>query len=117
MDPKYLIVFVTTPTVKDGRKIARILVKENLAACVNILPAITSIYTWDEEICEDDEVLLIIKTRADLFDSLSITVTKEHPYEVPEVIAVPLTTGTAGYLHWIDQVTLSVAQAGRKPAS
>ncbi len=107
MDPKYLIVFVTTPTVEDGRKIAQVLVKEKLAACVNILPGITSIYTWEGEISDDDEVLLVIKTRADLFDSLSATVEKEHPYDVPEVIAMPITAGTAGYLQWIDEVTMS----------
>ena len=105
MDPKYLIVFVTTPTVEDGRKIARILVNKKLAACVNILPWITSIYTWEGEICDDGEILLIIKTRADLFDRLSATVDKEHPYEVPEVIAIPLTAGAADYLHWIDEAT------------
>ena len=105
MDPKYLIVFVTTPTVEDGRKIARILVNKKLAACVNILPGITSIYTWEGEICDDGEILLIIKTRADLFDRLFATVDKEHPYEVPEVIAMPLTAGTADYLHWIDEAT------------
>ena len=105
MDPKYIIVFVTAPTTDDGRKIAQTLVREKLAACVNILPGITSIYTWDGETCEDDEVLLIIKTRADLFETLSAAVQVVHPYDVPEVIATPLTDGAPDYLHWIDQVT------------
>jgi len=105
MDPKYLIVFVTAPTTDDGRKIAQTLVREKLAACVNILPGIISIYTWEGETCEDHEVLLIIKTRADLFETLSATVQEIHPYDVPEVIAMPLSTGAGDYLHWIDQVT------------
>ncbi|MFC1997139.1 divalent-cation tolerance protein CutA [Chloroflexota bacterium] len=107
MDPKYLTVFVTAPSTEEGGKIARTLVSEKLAACVNIVPGITSIYTWDAEVCEDNEVLLIIKTRADLFDSLSTTVQKEHPYEMPEVIALPISAGAASYLSWIDEVTLS----------
>ena len=105
MDPKYIVVFITAPTTDDGRKIARTLVGEKLAACVNILPGITSIYTWQAEICEDDEVMLIVKTRAELFEILSTRVREVHPYDVPEVIAMPLTDGNAGYLHWIDQVT------------
>lgn len=105
MDSKHLIVFVTVPTVEDGGKIARILVSQKLAACVNILPGIISIYTWDEEVCEEGEVLMIIKTRVDLFNTLSTTVQNEHPYDVPEVIAVPITAGTKNYLHWIDDVT------------
>jgi len=105
MESKYLTVFVTAPSVEDGSQIARILVKEKLAACVNILPGITSIYTWNSEICEDSEVLLIIKTRIDLFEALSATVQKEHPYDVPEVIALPLATGASNYLDWIDKVT------------
>jgi periplasmic divalent cation tolerance protein len=105
MDKLYCVVFVTVPNIEDGRKIAQILVRQKLAACVNILPGIISIYTWEDEICEDREVLMVIKTRTELFDALSATVQKEHPYEVPEVIAVPLESGTLGYLGWIDQVT------------
>ena len=105
MDSEYVIVFVTAPTGDDGRKIARALVREKLAACVNILPGIRSIYTWEGEVCEDDEVLLIIKTRTEIFGALSAVVKEVHPYDVPEVIAVPLTAGAADYLNWIDQVT------------
>ena len=104
MDSKYVIVFVTVPTGDDGRAIAQALVREKLAACVNILPGIRSIYTWEGEVCEDEEVLLIIKTRADLFKTLSNFVQEIHPYDVPEVIAVPLAVGAEAYLNWIDQV-------------
>jgi periplasmic divalent cation tolerance protein len=105
MDSKYVIVFVTTPTGDDGRTIARALVREKLAACVNILPGIRSIYTWEDEVYEDDEVLLIIKTRGEIFEALSAMVKEVHPYDVPEVIAAPMTAGAADYLNWIDQVT------------
>ena len=107
MGQKYLVVTITTPTVEVGQKIARILVGKELAACVNIVPGISSIYTWKAEICEDQEVLLIVKTRSDLFDSLSAAVAKEHPYDVPEIIAMPVVAGAASYLHWIDEVTQS----------
>jgi periplasmic divalent cation tolerance protein len=105
MDSEYMIVFVTAPTGDDGRAIAQALVREKLAACVNILPGIRSIYTWEGEICEDEEVLLIIKTRAELFETLSALVKKVHPYDLPEVISISLTAGAADYLNWIDQVT------------
>ena len=105
MDPKYLTVFVTAPSTEDAAEIGRTLVREKLAACVNILPGIRSIYTWEGEVCEDDEVLLIIKTRGEIFEALSALVKEVHPYDVPEVIAAPLTAGAADYLNWIDQVT------------
>jgi periplasmic divalent cation tolerance protein len=105
MDHNYVIVFVTTPNTVEGQKIAKKLVSEQLAACVNIVPGMTSFYTWKGEICEDNEVLLIIKTRASLFDALSAAVQVEHPYEVPEIIAAPITTGSASYLRWINEVT------------
>jgi periplasmic divalent cation tolerance protein len=105
MDSEYVIVFVTAPTCDDGHAIARALVREKLAACVNILPGIRSIYTWEGEVCEDEEVLLIIKTRAKNFEDLSALVKEVHPYDVPEVIAMSLIAGAPDYLNWIDQVT------------
>jgi periplasmic divalent cation tolerance protein len=108
MENGYLIIFVTTPSVNDARKIGQMLVSEQLAACVNILPEMTSIYTWEAEICEESEVLLFIKTRAALFDVVSARIVEEHPYAVPEVIAVPVTAGAEGYLRWIDDVTRQV---------
>ena len=105
MNSKHLVVLVTTPTSEVAQEIANKLVSDKLAACVNILPEIMSIYTWDGEICEDSEILLIIKTRADLFEALSAQVQTLHPYEVPEVIALPITTGSEKYLHWINAST------------
>ena len=103
MNSEYQIVLVTAPDVEDGQKIARKLVSDQLAACVNLLPGMTSIYTWEGEICEESEVLLIIKTRADLFETLSLTVQAEHPYEVPEIIALPIIDGDRDYLKWLEE--------------
>jgi periplasmic divalent cation tolerance protein len=103
-----LIVFVNIQNVEEAQKIARKLVRDKLAAAVNILPGMTSIYTWKGEICEEGEVLMMIKTRAALFETLSATVKAEHPYEVPEIAAASITAGSAGYLNWINQVTQQV---------
>ena len=105
MDSKHLVVLVTVPSTEVAQEIANKLVSDKLAACVNILPRMMSIYTWDGEICEDSEILLIIKTQTNLFETLSAQVQKIHPYEVPEVIALPITTGSEKYLNWITAVT------------
>ena len=94
---------ITTPRKEIGEKIAIALLEKKLAACVNMMAPIFSLYTWEEEINCDDEVLLIVKSRADLFESDLIPVV--HPYDVPEIIALPILMGSANYLAWIDDVT------------
>ena len=103
MDKEYVIVLITTPSKEIGEKIANALLEKKLAACVNMMAPIFSLYTWEEEIHRDDEVLLIVKSRADLFESDLIPVV--HPYDVPEIIALPILMGSANYLAWIDDVT------------
>ena len=103
MDKEYIIVLITTPSKEVGEKIANALLEKKLAACVNMMAPIFSLYTWEEEINRDDEVLLIVKSRADLFESDLIPVV--HPYDVPEIIALPILMGSANYLAWIDDVT------------
>ncbi len=103
MDKEYIIVLITTPSKEVGEKIANALLEKKLAACVNMMAPIFSLYTWEEEINCDDEVLLIIKSRADLFESDLIPVV--HPYDVPEIIALPIIMGSQDYLGWIDEVT------------
>ena len=88
----YITVFVTAPPDK-AEGIARPLVEERLAACANIIPSVRSIYSWKGEICTDDEVLMVLKTRASLLETLRARVLELHPYEVPEVIALPITAG------------------------
>jgi periplasmic divalent cation tolerance protein len=106
MDKEYIIVLITTPSMEVGEKIAVALLEKKLAACVNMMAPIFSLYTWEEEINRDDEVLLIVKSRADLFESDLIPVVQAvHPYDIPEIIALPILMGSANYLAWIDDVT------------
>ena len=99
----YLIVLNTCPDETVAETIAETLVSQRLAACVNIIPRIRSIYAWQGNIEHDDEVLLLIKTHKDQFQALQKSILQLHPYELPEVVAVSLETGLAGYLSWIDQ--------------
>lgn len=95
-----VVIYVTIP-IEFAPKLARTLVSEGLAACVNILPKIRSIYCWDEEIQDDEEALLIIKSRASRFDELAKLIRREHPYEVPEIIALPVSAVQPDYRAWI----------------
>lgn len=103
MDYKHLIVYITTPDMQSGEQIAGSLIEKKLAACVNLAP-VRSIYKWHGELNREDEVLLIVKTRAELFElQLVPAVKKLHPYELPEIIALPVVMGSASYLSWIDE--------------
>lgn len=95
----------TVPDRDTAAAIAARLVHERLAACVNVLPAVTSIYLWQGAVQQDNELLLIIKTRRSVFEALQNTICELHPYELPEVIAVPITDGLPAYLSWIDDST------------
>ncbi|MGB1581631.1 MAG: divalent-cation tolerance protein CutA [Nevskiales bacterium] len=97
-----LVVFCTCPDQNVAAQIARQLVADKLAACVNILPGISSVYEWQGEVCQDEEVQLIIKTTHQAFDSLSQAIVAAHPYELPEVIAVPVKAGLPAYLDWLN---------------
>lgn len=95
----------TVPDRETGERIAAALVTERLAACVNILPAVTSIYEWQGEVQRDAEYLLLIKTRKSLYPQLESRLLALHPYELPELVAVSLEGGLAGYLQWIQDNT------------
>lgn len=99
-----LVALVTAPSTDVGRDIAHALLDRKLAACVNIIPSMTSLYTWEGELCVDEEVLLIIKTTTSAFDALTTAVEEIHPYDVPEIIALPLAGGSKDYLDWINEV-------------
>ncbi|MBW1979631.1 MAG: divalent-cation tolerance protein CutA [Deltaproteobacteria bacterium] len=103
----HIVVFVTTPA-QQAPGIARTLVEERLVACVNITPEIRSIYWWQGEIEDDSEVLCMMKTRQELFAALQRRIKAIHPYEVPEIIALPIVAGSQPYLDWIDQNTAGI---------
>jgi periplasmic divalent cation tolerance protein len=100
-----IVVYVTAPNEDEAAAIAKALVSERLAACINIVRAIRSIYMWQGTIEDDAEVLMIIKTQASLFGRLSTRVKELHSYSVPEVIALPIVTGSEDYLAWLRDVT------------
>ena len=100
---EYIIVFITVPDFEVGKRIGDILIEEKLAACVNITSEIKSIYLWKGDIEHDSEHLLIVKTRKDKFECLENRIKEIHPYEVPEIVAVPVISGSKDYLSWIDE--------------
>ena len=94
-------VFVTTSSKKEAQKIANALVKQKLAACVQILPQMESIYIWEKKICRDKEFLVIIKSQKKLFLKLEKTILKLHSYKVPQIVALPIIKGHGPYLQWL----------------
>ena len=100
-DTNTLMVFITAPGEDDAAAIAKSLVEARLAACVNIVNNVRSIYTWQGKIEDDSEVLMTVKTRKGLFQALSDKVKELHPYDVPEIIAVPIVEGSEEYIQWI----------------
>ena len=98
----YCVVLVTVGSEDEGKTIARALVEERLAACVNIIPGLTSIYRWEGKMCEDREFLLVIKTQGQKVAALRERLGHLHSYAVPEVIALPIAEGSARYLEWLD---------------
>lgn len=95
------VIFSTFPNADKAAEIARMLVDERLAACVNLVPGARSIYRWQGQLCDEVETLAIVKTTTERVDELTARLVSLHPYEVPEVIAVPISAGYAPYLAWI----------------
>jgi periplasmic divalent cation tolerance protein len=100
-----MLVFTTLPSADKGAELARALVEERLAACANLIPAVRSIYRWEGKIHDENEVLVLIKTRAENIERLKARILELHPYEVPEVLAVPVESGYHAYLEWISNGT------------
>ncbi len=98
----YILILSTCPDLSGAKRIARSLVESRVSACVSIVPQIASVYRWNGVIECEEEHLLIIKTRVECFPAVRDKILAEHPYELPEVIAVPLVDGSDKYLHWID---------------
>jgi len=101
-----MLVLVMAPDISIAREIATVLVDRKIAACVNISPNWNSIYRWEGKIQEDTEVLLLIKTRTEHLDDQLIPIIQEnHPYDLPEIIALPIVDGEENYLEWVMNVT------------
>jgi periplasmic divalent cation tolerance protein len=106
-----LLVLTNVPDLECAQLVARTLVEARLAACVNLLPAVHSIYRWQGQIEEATEITLLIKTTSQQIDSLQKAIVKLHPYDVPEIIATPIVAGYAPYLQWIATETAKDSHA------
>ena len=106
MGSEYSIAIAAFADKKSAKETAKLLVDKRLAACVQMLP-VESIYLWQDEICDDSETVLFIKSKTALFDKITAAIKETHPYEVPEIIQIPITEGLPEYLRWIDGCTIS----------
>lgn len=98
----YIVVLVTVGSPEEGDRLARALVEERLAACVNQVKTVQSTYRWQGRVERAEEDLLIIKSRGDLFDRLKQRIEQLHSYSVPEIIALPIVAGSQSYLRWLE---------------
>nr|MBC7244064.1 divalent-cation tolerance protein CutA [Chloroflexota bacterium] len=106
---RHLVVFITAGSSEEAQRIAHALVEERLAACVNIVLPVQSVYRWQGKIQVDQEALLVVKTAAEVVEKLAKRVKQLHSYELPEIIAVPILVGAEDYLRWMDeQIQVSV---------
>jgi periplasmic divalent cation tolerance protein len=99
----HIVVLSTVGNAEDADRIARALVERRLAACVNVVPGLVSIYRWKGAVERDEERLLVIKTRRERLDALRAAIVSLHPYEVPEILALPVEAGSPAYLAWLDE--------------
>jgi len=97
-----IVVLITAGSQEEGHRIATLLVSENKAACVNIVPGVDSLFRWQGELDSARESLLVVKTRASLFPQIVELVKGLHSYDVPEIIALPIIAGSEDYLNWLD---------------
>ncbi len=106
MTNQAIVILITVPNIEVGQEIAKLLLEKRLAACINIVPGISSFFTWEGKTHQEQEALLIVKSRADLFETELLPAVKDaYSYEVPEIIAIPITMGSQEYLEWIRQET------------
>jgi periplasmic divalent cation tolerance protein len=107
---EFIVVYVTAGSPAEGDRLARALVEEHLAACVNRIGPVQSVYRWQGKVEQSEEELLIIKTRNSQFAALAKMIHELHSYTVPEIIALPIIEGSDGYLRWLgEQVSGGVA--------
>lgn len=106
------VILCTTPDMESARKIARHVVENNFAACCNLMPSVESIYRWHDKIEQEQEVLLFIKSTSNRFSQIEQVIIDLHPYELPEIIALPIDEGYAPYLDWIMKSTKGIVNNG-----
>ncbi len=106
MQSEFIVVLVTCGSEEEALKIAHTLVEDHLAACVNLVHPIRSIYRWEGKIWDKNEWLLVIKTREQRFGELKKKVKSLHSYAVPEIISLPITEGSSTYLRWLKEMTI-----------
>jgi len=99
----YLVVFCTCPSAETAQQLAHLIIERRCAACVNIVPNLTSVYRWEGKIAQSAENLLIIKTHASRYKELEATLHTHHEYQIPEIIALPIQLGLNTYLDWIEE--------------
>ena len=102
---KFIFVYITTKDKEQAENIAKALLEQNLAACANIVEGMNSIYRWEGKIVQDNECILIAKTREEYFERLAVTVKELHSYTCPCIVALPLVAGDGEYLKWIENET------------
>lgn len=105
-EPEHAVVLITASSAEEGARIARALVEERLAACVNVVPQVRSFYRWQGKLEDDSEALLIAKTRRALAERIAVRVRELHSYTLPETIALPIAAGSERYLAWLTGETM-----------
>ena len=103
--PTYVVLFITTADDEEAQLISRVLLEQRKAACVNIVPKVSSLFWWQGNIEQAEENLLVVKTRAELLDEIIKLVKEVHSNDVPEIIALPIVGGSQDYLHWVGEET------------
>lgn len=101
MEPRLILVLCTVPDLASAERIAHVLVEARLAACVNIVPGVRSVYRWQGAVEAANELQLVIKTVAERYHTVEETIRTHHPYALPEIIAVPVSEGAPAYLRWV----------------
>jgi len=102
---EFVVILSTCPDTGTAERLATALVEESLAACVNVVPGLRSIYRWNDAVQADEEVLMLIKTTAARLEAARLRLVELHPYEVPEVVALPVADGHHAYLEWVSNST------------
>lgn len=106
MPNNFVLVLCSFSEIDEAKSCAQELVKQNLAGCVNVIKEVTSFYQWEGELKEDGECLLVIKTTQSNYENVETFLKAHHSYDVPEIIAVPITKGSEAYLNWLDSAII-----------